>query len=186
MTPCSPRCAVWLLYGIQPLGVTSRTVPGQCKGRAHRRSTLGLPGRRVLVSRKWSGKTLDVPLCSTSTRIAQRRVSAGQSPDGGAKRRWLGGRWPVSPVASLPAEVAGRSDENPSRRPSSRWSGQNCASTLATADLLGGWAATSPVPGHHRQLGGVPPRYPGWLPVASPSRTSPARTSPWKPETWQR
>ena len=43
---------------IQPLGVTSRTVPGQCKGRAHRRSTLGLPGRRVLVSRKWSGKTL--------------------------------------------------------------------------------------------------------------------------------
>jgi hypothetical protein len=58
VTPCSPRCAVWLCYGIQPLGVTSRTVPGQCKGRAHRRSTLGLPGRRVLVSRKWSGKTL--------------------------------------------------------------------------------------------------------------------------------
>jgi hypothetical protein len=58
VTPCSPRCAVWLLYGIQPLGVTSKTMPGQCKGRAHRQSTLGLPGRRVLVSRKWSGKTL--------------------------------------------------------------------------------------------------------------------------------
>jgi replication initiator protein RepSA len=58
VTPCSPRCAVWLLYGIQPLGTTSRTVPGRCKSRAHRRSTLGLPGRRVLVSRKWSGKTL--------------------------------------------------------------------------------------------------------------------------------
>jgi hypothetical protein len=58
MTPCSPRCAVWLLYGIQPLGATSRTLPGRCKSRAHRRSTLGLPGRRVLVSRKWSGKTL--------------------------------------------------------------------------------------------------------------------------------
>ncbi|UVS76331.1 replication initiator [Actinokineospora sp. UTMC 2448] len=58
VTPCSPRCAVWLLYGIQPLGVTSKTVPGHCKGRAHRRSTLGLPGRRVLVSRKWSGKTV--------------------------------------------------------------------------------------------------------------------------------
>jgi hypothetical protein len=57
-TPCSPRCAVWLLYGIQPLGTTSRTLPGRCKSRAHRRSTLGLPGRRVLVSRKWSGKTL--------------------------------------------------------------------------------------------------------------------------------
>jgi hypothetical protein len=58
VTPCSPRCAVWLLYGIQPLSVTSQTVPGRCKGRAHRRATLGLPGRRVLVSRKWSCKTL--------------------------------------------------------------------------------------------------------------------------------
>ncbi|WP_298178722.1 replication initiator [Saccharomonospora sp.] len=58
VTPCSPRCAVWLLYGIQPLGASAKTVPGRCKGRAHRRSTLGLPGRRVLVSRKWSGKSL--------------------------------------------------------------------------------------------------------------------------------
>ncbi|GAA1974545.1 replication initiator [Amycolatopsis minnesotensis] len=58
ITPCSPRCAVWVLYGIQPKGVSSKLTPGHCKGRAHRRSTLGLPGRRVLVSRKWSGKTL--------------------------------------------------------------------------------------------------------------------------------
>ncbi|MFC4853641.1 replication initiator [Actinophytocola glycyrrhizae] len=58
VTPCSPRCAIWLLYGIEPLGTNSRTHPGHCKGRAHRRTTLGLPGRRVLVSRKWSGKTL--------------------------------------------------------------------------------------------------------------------------------
>ncbi|PXY33859.1 replication initiator [Prauserella flavalba] len=58
ITPCSPRCAVWLLYGIQPVGANPKTVPGRCKGRAHRRTTLGLPGRRVLVSRKWSGKSL--------------------------------------------------------------------------------------------------------------------------------
>jgi len=58
VTPCSPRCAVWLLYGIQPKGANAKTNPGHCKGRAHRRTTLGLPGRRVLVSRKWSGKTL--------------------------------------------------------------------------------------------------------------------------------
>ncbi|MCG8914830.1 replication initiator protein [Actinokineospora sp. PR83] len=57
-TPCSPRCAVWLLYGVQPVGASSKTTPGHCRGRAHRRTTLGLPGRRVLVSRKWSGKTL--------------------------------------------------------------------------------------------------------------------------------
>ncbi|MEC3978621.1 replication initiator [Amycolatopsis sp. H20-H5] len=58
VTPCSPRCAVWLLYSIQPQGANGKTTPGHCKGRAHRRTTLGLPGRRVLVSRKWTGKTL--------------------------------------------------------------------------------------------------------------------------------
>ncbi|MGV9681001.1 replication initiator [Nocardia sp. NPDC003482] len=56
--PCSPRCPVWLEYGIVPQGATDKTVPGRCKGKAHRRDTLGLPGRRVLVSRRWSGKTL--------------------------------------------------------------------------------------------------------------------------------
>jgi hypothetical protein len=32
--------------------------PGYCRGKAHRREHLGHAGRRVLVSRKWSGKTL--------------------------------------------------------------------------------------------------------------------------------
>ena len=32
--------------------------PGGCQGKAHRREYLGYAGRRVLVSRKWSGKTL--------------------------------------------------------------------------------------------------------------------------------
>src|ERR1700751_4489066 len=32
--------------------------PGACKGKAHRCEYLGYAGRRVLVSRKWSGKTL--------------------------------------------------------------------------------------------------------------------------------
>jgi hypothetical protein len=32
--------------------------PGWCKGKAHRREYLGYAGRRVLVSRKWSGKAL--------------------------------------------------------------------------------------------------------------------------------
>ncbi len=50
--------------------------PGRCKGKAHQPEHLGIAGRRVLVSRKWSNKTLNVPLCSTFTRIAQRRVSA--------------------------------------------------------------------------------------------------------------
>jgi hypothetical protein len=85
VTPCSPRCPVWLLYGIQPKGVRHSMTPGRCKGKAHQPEHLGIAGRRVLVSRKWSNKTLNVPLCSTSTRIAQRRVSAGQSADGSAR-----------------------------------------------------------------------------------------------------
>jgi Replication initiator protein, pSAM2 len=56
--PCSPACANWLRYGIQPKNPRAGLVPGQCKGKAHRREHLGYAGRRVLVSRKWSGKTL--------------------------------------------------------------------------------------------------------------------------------
>ncbi len=56
--PCSPTCTNWLLYGVQPKNVRPGLVPGQCKGKAHKRETLGFGGRRVLVSRRWSGKTL--------------------------------------------------------------------------------------------------------------------------------
>ena len=56
--PCSPRCANWLRYGVQPKNARPGLIPGACKGKAHRREYLGYAGRRVLVSRKWSGKTL--------------------------------------------------------------------------------------------------------------------------------
>jgi hypothetical protein len=56
--PCSPRCANWLRYGIQPRNPRPGLVPGLCRGKAHRYENLGYAGRRVLVSRKWSGKTL--------------------------------------------------------------------------------------------------------------------------------
>jgi hypothetical protein len=56
--PCSPTCANWLRYGIQPKNARPGLIPGRCKGKAHRRDYLGYAGRRVLVSRKWSGKTL--------------------------------------------------------------------------------------------------------------------------------
>jgi hypothetical protein len=57
--PCSPTCANWLRYGIQPKNARPGQRPGCCKGKAHRREYLGYAGRRILVSRKWSGKTLD-------------------------------------------------------------------------------------------------------------------------------
>jgi hypothetical protein len=56
--PCSPTCANWLRYGIQPKNARPSLIPGGCKGKAHRPDHLGYAGRRVLVSRKWSGKTL--------------------------------------------------------------------------------------------------------------------------------
>src|SRR6202034_1931010 len=56
--PCSPRCVNWLRYGIQPKSARPGLTPGACKGKSHRREHLGYAGRRVLVSRKWSGKTL--------------------------------------------------------------------------------------------------------------------------------
>jgi hypothetical protein len=56
--PCSPTCANWLRFGIQPKNSRPGLIPGACKGKAHRPEHCGYAGRRVLVSRKWSGKTL--------------------------------------------------------------------------------------------------------------------------------
>jgi hypothetical protein len=56
--PCSEACANWLLYGIAPKGARVGLAPGMCKAKAHKAEHLGYGGRRCLVSRKWSGKTL--------------------------------------------------------------------------------------------------------------------------------
>jgi len=56
--PCSPTCANWLRYGIEPKNARRGLVPGRCNGKAHNPDHLGYAGRRILVSRKWSGKTL--------------------------------------------------------------------------------------------------------------------------------
>jgi hypothetical protein len=58
VTPCSERCANWLLYGVQPKHAHGKLRPGNCKSKVHQRATLGIGGRRILVSRDWSGKTL--------------------------------------------------------------------------------------------------------------------------------
>lgn len=76
-TPCSPRCPVWLRYGIVPEGASEKTIPGRCKGKAHRRDTLGLPGRRVLVSRQWSNKTLPDHKADRAEFVRQLLASVG-------------------------------------------------------------------------------------------------------------
>lgn len=56
--PCSETCANWLRFGIQPKDPGPGTAPGMCPSKAHDRENLGLGGRRVQVSRNWTGKTL--------------------------------------------------------------------------------------------------------------------------------
>ncbi|WP_428846909.1 replication initiator [Nocardia terpenica] len=82
LVPCSPQCPVWLRYGIVPRKATHKTVPGRCKGKAHRRSTLGLRGRRVLVSRRWTGKTLPDHKADRAEFVRQVLAEAGiEKPD---------------------------------------------------------------------------------------------------------
>ncbi len=82
--PCSPTCANWLRYGIQPRNARPGLVPGRCKGKVHRRETLGFGGRRVLVSRKWSGKTLTDHRHDRVTFIRQQLETLGHTGDGPA------------------------------------------------------------------------------------------------------
>nr|WP_308427985.1 replication initiator [Actinomadura livida] len=75
--PCSPTCANWLRYGIQPKNPRKGLTPGYCKGKAHRREHLGYGGRRVLVSRKWSGKTLADHKADRKAWVLARLAEAG-------------------------------------------------------------------------------------------------------------
>jgi hypothetical protein len=79
--PCAPTCANWLRYGIQPAAAERGMVPGHCKHKAHDRDNLGLGGRRVLVSRKWSGKTLAAHKADRVTVVRQVLEAAGIDPD---------------------------------------------------------------------------------------------------------
>jgi hypothetical protein len=75
--PCSPDCANWLRYGVQPRIVGPGQTPGHCPSKAHDREHLGLGGRRVLVSRNWSGKTLTEHRADRATVVRQALHAAG-------------------------------------------------------------------------------------------------------------
>jgi hypothetical protein len=79
--PCAPTCANWLRYGVQPRGAQAGMVPGHCTGKAHDRANLGLGGRRVLVSRKWSGKTLAGHKADRVAVVRAALEEAGIEPD---------------------------------------------------------------------------------------------------------
>jgi hypothetical protein len=75
--PCSPGCSNWLRYGVQPDQAGPGMVPGGCPSKAHDREHLGLGGRRVLVSRKWSGKTLTEHRADRAAVVRQTLEAAG-------------------------------------------------------------------------------------------------------------
>jgi hypothetical protein len=93
--PCAPTCANWLRYGIQPAAAQAGMVPGHCKHKAHDRDHLGLGGRRVLVSRKWSGKTLAVHKADRAAVVRHALEEAGIDPDDHDELSVVGsdGRW---------------------------------------------------------------------------------------------
>jgi hypothetical protein len=70
-----------LRYGIQPAAAEVGMVPGHCKHKAHDRTNLGLGGRRVLVSRKWSGKTLAAHKGDRAAVVRAALEEAGIDPD---------------------------------------------------------------------------------------------------------
>jgi hypothetical protein len=93
--PCAPTCANWLRYGVQPKDAQPGMVPGHCKHKAHDRANLGLGGRRVLVSRKWSGKTLAGHKADRAAVVRAALEEAGIDPDDHDELAVTGtdGRW---------------------------------------------------------------------------------------------
>jgi len=75
--PCSERCTNWLRYGIQPDQAGPGLAPGRCPSKAHDREHLGLGGRRVLVSRQWSGKRLAEHKADRATVVREALLGAG-------------------------------------------------------------------------------------------------------------
>ncbi|TCC11274.1 replication initiator [Kribbella soli] len=75
--PCSPTCSNWLRYGVQPKDAEAGMRPGWCPSKAHDRHHLGLGGRRVLVSRQWTGKTLTDHKADRAEVVRQTLAMAG-------------------------------------------------------------------------------------------------------------
>jgi len=84
--PCSETCANWLRFGIQPKDPGPGLAPGMCPSKAHDRENLGLGGRRVQVSRNWSGKTLAEHRADRAEVVRQVLAEAGIDAPG--RDRW--------------------------------------------------------------------------------------------------
>jgi hypothetical protein len=86
-------------------------IPWRCPSKSHDREHLGLRGRRVLVSREWSGKTLAEHKANRGAVVREALLSAGmvapeieglaasvRAPDGLSRHVWTHGRSPTLPA----------------------------------------------------------------------------------------
>jgi len=78
--PCAPECPNWLRYGITPNDPEPGMLPGHCPRPAHDLENLGHGGRRVLVSRDWSGKTLAEHKADRAAIVRAALTEAGIEP----------------------------------------------------------------------------------------------------------
>ncbi|MFD6443624.1 replication initiator [Promicromonospora sp. NPDC060204] len=124
--PCGPACANWLRYGVQPKNAGPGLQPGRCLSPAHERDNLGLGGRRVLVSRGWSGKTLTehradraavvrqaLEAAGVETEEADRLSTTQETADGRARYVW---REPEAGTYTYAAVIAASLQEHIRRR----------------------------------------------------------------------
>jgi hypothetical protein len=148
--PCTPRCWNWLRYGIQPAQAGEGMEPGQCPGRAHRWENLGCGGRRVLVSRLWTGKTLADHQADRATVVREALAAAGivmpdadrysataTDPDGRPRFVWA----PIDPAREDPAMF--RQAVLLAVQQRRRWRAEYEAAKAQLADR-GGLSATGP------------------------------------------
>jgi len=131
VTPCSPRCPVWLLYGIQPHGARHSMTPGRCKGKAHKPEHLGIAGRRVLVSRKWSNKTLEDHRAERGEFVRQLLQRAGIQPAHGPEDGPYLWERPAPTDPDIPARPVLLLHAIAERQ---RWKAEYTAAQLATND----------------------------------------------------
>ena len=78
--PCSPGGTNGNRYRVTSNDPERGMVPGRCSSPAHHRENLGLGGRRVLVSRLWSGKTLPEHGADRRAVVAEALPAAGIDP----------------------------------------------------------------------------------------------------------
>ena len=116
---------------IQPHGARHSMTPGRCKGKAHKPEHLGIAGRRVLVSRKWSNKTLQDHRAERGEFVRQLLQRAGIQPAHGPEDGPYLWERPAPTDPDVPARPVLLLHAIAERQ---RWKAEYTAAQLATND----------------------------------------------------